>query len=197
MKICNAIFLALLLIASLAATAQETADVGDLKISGVELGMSAEEVIKGLAEYYSISPSEFVVTTSPYAMPITGYKNAVDEIVFKDSNLGIVVTMDINIDEKDAGYMAVSWLQIVDYRPGSEEATMQGAIDQNGEHSFINKRGEENEADWGYIWCVKMHESGKGCTGGTRLVVRRSTIDLQTSFFEKKFEKDHMEFMKK
>jgi len=124
------------------ATSEDLHKVEDFVFLGVSLGNSADEVIKGLSEYYSISPAELKFT-----------KNLGDKaIVYIDYIAdGVKVSAFLDNDEN------VLDMLLVNLEKENPNTFTKDAIDQYGSHSIAAEIFET------HIWCEQLNTSKDNC----------------------------------
>lgn len=188
MKMRFFILIALFSILPIAATA-DNPEVENFKVSGVQLGMPAQEAVDAIVAHYSIDPAELDVQRFPDAIPTTDYVEAIDYIEYYGDDLVILMTFSPDLERKEDGYMLLSELQI-DGGPMSFQEKLRIALSEYGPQSVIDKgRRPEDENGWDYHWCEKILANGLGCDDDyAGLEINRGITHLFTDAYDRKFD---------
>ena len=167
----------------------DNSNVLKFEVSGIRLGMSAQESIDKLVEYYSLNPEGFEIIRQADPMPLTGAKNVIERIRFNADGLRISITLDPDLERKDIDYMVVSEVEISDNRKDILERVNEANAALGAETYILkNSPTPKDPKTWRYYWCEKKYPDNSRCDSDyARLDIFANRTTLSTDVYWDRF----------
>lgn len=150
----------LLLVFPTLATSNEVYDIHEFKVHGVSLGDSAEQVIAGLMEYYSISREDLVIEKSGLGRkePIIAYVDYDREGSRVRTYIQSRIDPKTNLEVVDEPAVLISFRESWNPPKKDYEDDAKEAIEKFGEPTFIFTNAYTR-----YVWCEKLNADKTDC----------------------------------